>query len=181
MPKAKAALATLVLCLGSFSALYAQVRPPLDVSITSIESQNGKKRATLHVQNNSGKDVAAYQVDLVAHLADGTTELTLYLHDSGYRATKDGDGTAAHPRLLNAGESEDQVVPLTGDSVNVVASLGAVVYADRSAQGDPEKIGQITSTRKRLAKRIATEHPEHAAAAAKFAAPIDPAKIRRLP
>ena len=169
MQRTQRTLATLVLCLLGSLALHAQIRPPLDVSITSMESENGKKKATLHIQNNSGKYVAAYTVTLTLHHADGTTSEIGSTLDIGYRATKTGNPKQGIPKLLAAGDSRDDQVVFDDDVVSVDTKLAAVVYADRTAHGDPDSIQEITKSRKRYAERVARENPKDAAAAAGYA------------
>jgi hypothetical protein len=170
MAKTQRALFFLVLCLGSPLALYAQTHPPLDVSITSIESQNGKKHATLHVQNNSGKDVAAFTVAYTLKYANGEVSTSQsQTHDYGYRATRDGDRKHGIPKLLAAGESVDLPALFEKNVVEVEVKFAAVVYADRTAEGDPEAIGDIQHGRQKFAEQLKKAEPENAAAASSFA------------
>lgn len=144
----------------------------LDVSITSFETntKTGNKVATAHVQNNSGKDVAAFHLALTLHYADGKTSNSQgHTTDFGYRATKSGDPKHGIPKLLAAGESYDVPITLERDVVQVTAKFSAVVYADRTAQGDPDAIHSIIYGRQKFAERIAKTEPQNAAAAEAFA------------
>jgi hypothetical protein len=156
--------------LGCLLLVSSLAMAQLDISLTSLESTPAGKVATLHVQNNSGKDVAAFHITLMVHHVDGTTTKTGSITDFGYRATKSGDAKNGIPRLLVAGESSDEKVVLPSDVVDVVPRLSAVVYANRVAHGDPDAIHEIVRVRQKFAQHILSNGvtPE-AAKAARYA------------
>jgi hypothetical protein len=159
-----------LLCFSTALWLHGQTVAQLDVSMTSLESTKAGKVATLHVQNNSGKDVAAFHLTLAVHHTDGSTSQTGSITDFGYRATKDGDPKRGIPRLLVAGESCDDRVVLASDVMDVTAKLSAVVYANRTAHGDPDAIRDIVHSRQKFAEHLAkTSRPAEASKAASYA------------
>jgi hypothetical protein len=167
-----------LLCFTAALWLHGQAVTQLDVSMTSLESTKAGKVATLHVQNNSGKDVAAFHLTLTVHHADGTTSQTGSITDFGYRATKEGDPKRGIPKLLIAGESYDDRVVLASDVMDVTAKLSAVVYANRTAHGDPDAIGEIVRGRQKFAEHMTKTAPSAEASKAARYAKDD---IRRQP
>ncbi len=162
---------TIILCLF-LGMLSICAIAQLEVSVTSFgtDAGTGQKTAIVHVQNVSNKDVAAFHVALTLRYANGDVSTSQgHTKDFGYRATKTGDPKRGVPKLLVAGESIDLPIRLEENVVEVTANFAAVVYADRTAQGDPEAIHSITFSRQMFAELIAKTEPQNAAAAAAFA------------
>jgi uncharacterized protein (TIGR02588 family) len=171
-----------LLIVAAGMSICAQAQ--LDVSVTKVETQsNGQKQATLHVQNNSGKSVAAFNVATNLKYVNGETSTSQnHQLDFGYP-----NKTGSTPKLLLAGESIDEPMVFEKNVVQVTAKLTAVVYPDRTAEGDPEAIHLITEERQRYAERLAKSEPDRAVAVAEYAkdnlrcGPALCSSLRRLP
>jgi len=160
-----------LLLILAASTAFAQ----LDVSVTKVErvkpghGPQDAQQVTLHIQNNSNKDVAAFNIELSLKQADETIVKSGSIEDFGYRATHNGNKQNGFPKLLTPGESRDFPHLINADESIVSIRLIAVIYADRTAHGDADAINDIVSSRKHFADQLAKQEPEHAAKAVKYA------------
>lgn len=110
------------------------------------------KAAIVHIQNNSNKDVASFNLAMVQKLANGETVTSVgAIEDCGALASHEGIKDyhgKTQLQWLNAGEGYDARILLTSDVVSVQFRLKAVIYANRTADGDPDAIQDMMETRR---------------------------------
>jgi hypothetical protein len=140
-----------VLCLAFAIRIPAQTAQPVPVALTwNYDAQ--KKTLTLHLANNSGKDITAYNISMAERYADGSTNYV------------DGRPNDIHDHqimeeLLNtltkeqhtfaAGTIRDYVIPEAKAISDVEAVVDMVIYADRTLDVQNERaFRQLLASRK---------------------------------
>lgn len=143
MKKAMCLAATLV---GLSLSAMAQ----LDVSVTSLgRGIRDHKEAILHVQNNSGKTITAFDIELRLKRVDGTIDTN---ETAGVNFAKPGSGA------IKPGGSYDLNVGFDGDIIEVTpGKVKAVVYSDQTATGDIDSINSFAKVRNQFALKMAQE------------------------
>jgi hypothetical protein len=121
-----------------------------------------QKKLTLHLANNSGKDITAYNISIAEKYADGSTDYAdgrpNDIHDHQRmedllsavvnsqltgNSIQNGNGTFA------AGTTRDQVIPETKDISGVEAIVDMVIYVDRTTDVQNEQaFRQLLAVRK---------------------------------
>jgi len=136
----------------------------LELTVMKVEptesghGPEGSKTVTLHVQNNSNKTVVAVDIEMTLKDAGGNTYKTDVIHDYGY-PSYDKKMPATNLAAPSKGIDISQLI--NPDETLVSARLMAVVYADRTAQGDNDAIDGMVSSRKHAAEVMAKQHPEN--------------------
>jgi hypothetical protein len=143
-----------ILCCLILAALCAFAQLPKVESVTLEDSGSGPAVAVkVLLQNNSGKEITAYDITVTGVYADGKQATQETSVDLAWVLVNERLGWPLPPNsTFRPGESTTMSLSLPRSPTGLLASATAVVstavYADKSAAGKSAEIQQIAISRK---------------------------------